>query len=93
MRYFTEDRTEIPEDELHDYVAEHYTLDDHEEYLNEVMEEVRIGTMTFVAGTAFRKLDEIAFEEDRDYCIEDMVRGYKQGYFYPCIGILIDRED
>lgn len=91
MKYFA-DGKEIAEDDLYDYVDEHYTMDDHEEYLNE-MEPVRVGTQLFGFGTALRKLDEIAFEEDRDYCIEDMIDGLKKGYFYPCLGLIVDREE
>lgn len=53
-------------EQITQYEAERQT----EEFLNNMLPEVEIGTLKYEAGTALKRLDEIAFREEVLYWAE-----------------------
>lgn len=48
-------------DDITDAIADVFTEDDYEDHINETDPEIRIGTLTYAAGTVLRTIDPVAF--------------------------------
>ena len=86
MTWFYMDK-KIEEDEIYDFIDEVEMDEAHfNEYLDELFEPIRIGTLTFYAGDVLEKMDPIAFEfarqDEVDYIVREIINNPEYGEQY-----------
>ncbi len=94
MKYIdTRNGKEITEDEVGTLVEGRFTLNMFEEELNELNDTVEICGITFLQGTALRRLDPVAFRvgwsDETSFIESDII---DNGESHPEVGIEV-RED